>query len=349
MKHFVVLFILSIGFIAMDEQDELGELFQQKKYSEVISRGTEFIKKNKDDKLAYYLVGRSYVETGVPDSGTINLQRAIVLDDQSTYISAWSYAYLGLVNFLQDSIEPARINFQRCLELNKTENSSSFARTFLFGTKLNRNFNSWQVKESEHFIFHFQDTTGIKSVSGFISGREEAYRNIHRYFKADPPKKCEYYVWNSKDEAFNILKQKIGFTQANINLIHSHKEQTAGHEITHWLSYWSVKPLTTSRFVNEGLAVHFDQAHYDRLKMARQALAGYPYNGVLDIWTKQNQVPANVLYAVAGAFMEYLHEKGTDEQFRNLLYEQTLPNAEKIYAAEWKQYCSRFDELIRAE
>ena len=66
-----------------------------------------------------------------------------------------------------------------------------------------------------------------------------------------------------------------------------------------------------------------------------------------DIWKDDTRVNDDVLYAVGGAFVEYLYQKSGEKQFRSLIKCQTIENAWVAYGyKEFNELVSEFDKIL---
>jgi len=178
------------------------------------------------------------------------------------------------------------------------------------------------------------------TVKEYIAAHEKAYEKINGIFDATLPTKMKFYIWFNNDTAKKYLNHELGFTRPDICVSEVNINQTIGHEMTHTFSCWAwgTKPIKITRFINEGIAVAFDQQNDDKLRRARIAIANTPVS-ILAIWAN-NADPA-VLYPVAGAFITYIYKISTPAQFRSLVKDQTVESAYKIYGRE------KFDSMIK--
>ena len=200
----------------------------------------------------------------------------------------------------------------------------------------------WLIMEGKHITYFFQDSTlGADILKHFINEHEEAYEKINKVFQADLPQKMIFYVWYDAGLAKRILHHDLGFTDPETCTSNTLVTQTIGHEMTHTLAYWGWgrKPDNITRFINEGVAVAFDQNPNIKYLEAQKAIENTKIHSVLEIW-KDNDTKANILYPVAGAFLTFMYAESTPHQFERLIKDQTVEGAEKIYGKE------RFDTMI---
>ena len=74
------------------------------------------------------------------------------------------------------------------------------------------------------------------------------------------------------------------------------------------------------------------------------------YNGslsVLALWNIQ-KLDEKVFYPVAGAFVEFLIEKGGKDKFLKLMQDQSLQNAHSIYHSQLQEIARSFDTALYA-
>ena len=75
------------------------------------------------------------------------------------------------------------------------------------------------------------------------------------------PKKIDFFVWTSREDAKKLMNAKLGFAKPSFCVVHSHYQQTKGHEMTHVIANYTSKISNKTRFINEGTAVCFDQTN----------------------------------------------------------------------------------------
>lgn len=207
----------------------------------------------------------------------------------------------------------------------------------------------WMTIDRDNITYYFQGT-GTKAASIYTDMHEDAYIQIAPLFNPVLPRKLRYFVWTDWNQAQTIFNTPIdiaGFALSTECVCHVQADIPVGHEIVHVLSYWAkgVEPSTYSRFLNEGIAVAFDQVGDDKLETAKDALGrtSYSLSTVTDIWQEgsQESTPSEVLYPVGGAFVEYMYKNSTSEQFFALIKNQTRADAEEIYGKD------KLDALIK--
>jgi hypothetical protein len=199
----------------------------------------------------------------------------------------------------------------------------------------------WSVVETEHVRFHFPPRPRVNPET-FAAAEEQAFSRLRATFTGSLPGKIDFYVWNTSEEAERLLGRPAGFARPDRLLIHATANQTPGHELTHVLLFHTIRPEHTTRFIEEGTAVAFDLSSRDRLALARAAVqrGGITEGLILRFWEQAGRVPEDVLYPVAGAFIEHLIARAGRDRFLELLRRQTPEHARAVYGVE-------FDRIVR--
>ncbi len=161
---------------------------------------------------------------------------------------------------------------------------------------------------------------------GFGRGRERALAAICEFVGGAPGGPIEIFVWGSDDEAGLVLGRSLGFAIVSQRRIHTRWNQTRGHEIAHVVIGEVLTPVHRTGLINEGAAVFLDQRRGDRFERARHGLDAPP--DVLGLWRDWH---AAGTYAVAGAWVAFLHEMGGRDRLLELLRDQTESRARQLY------------------
>jgi hypothetical protein len=185
-------------------------------------------------------------------------------------------------------------------------------------------------------------------LQAYATKRQIAFDNILDFFGDFPDQKLDMYIWEDRAAAKKALGRPVGFASAKYLTIHAHHRQSLGHEPAHVIVHWSILPKRRVRFINEGVAVFFDQNKVDRLAEARKANTDKKFS-VEKMWKKGKRYKERELYPIAGAFIQFLSENGTPQQLKALLKEQTLDAAEDIYGQNFELMLKAFDQLVNRE
>ena len=208
-------------------------------------------------------------------------------------------------------------------------------------------FAGWSTIETPHFRFHFPPGATVDRDT-FAKGLEAAYAELQQFFAADLPGKIEFYAWNDGAEASKILARPVGFAEPERLLVHAAVNQTRGHELAHVLAYHAARPERTTRFLDEGTAAAFDLSGRDRLAAAQAAAkrAGARPPVIAFLWTRGGSLPEDVVYPIAGAFVEHLVREGGRERFLRLLERQTLEEARATYGDDFDRIVNAFESRL---
>lgn len=196
----------------------------------------------------------------------------------------------------------------------------------------------WMTIERNNITYYFQGT-GVKGASIFTDLHEDAYEQVNTIFNTKMPQKLRFFVWTDWEAArqtFNIPEDVGGFAISEECVCHTRADIPLAHEMTHVISYWSggVEPSSYTKFINEGIAVAFDLEGDDKIETAKKAITQKYYPGVAAIWYDKNEVYADILYPVGGAFVDFLYKKNMPDKFFKLIKNQTIEDAEEIYGKE---------------
>lgn len=202
----------------------------------------------------------------------------------------------------------------------------------------------WTSTESTHLDVHFPPDTVVADRRAWVDERERAFEEVARYFEPDLPDPIDVFVWNDDAQARPVVGRPLGFAQPDDLVIHTRPEQTSGHELTHIIVRAAVDVRTVTRFVNEGTAVAFDQSGRDRMAAARDAVrgAGARSISVVELWVHDDS-PGELLYPVAGAFVDQLVREGGRERFLAFFEDQTPEHARRVYGDDFQRIVDAFE------
>lgn len=336
LKNFSLIYFLSgillLTFIDTSGQtfEELGELYRKNNLNEVIIQGKQALLSDSLDPKINSLVGRAMVDDKQYADAVPYLLKGTVETENPNWVRAWSFSFLGLAYYFLDDQEKAKENFNKCVRLAATENSTKHALGKLNGFQLNEYFTKWKTVESTHFRFHFEDKGAIKDIDNYTQKHEKAYETIFQYFKSRPFKKIDFFVWENAEEGKKRLGKNVGFANSSLCIINNLSNQTPGHEVTHILLDEALHPITKTSFINEGVATFFDQTNRDRMEVARKSIDKKSIK-ILELWDNQNPENSDLNYTVGAAWIEFLEKKGTESQLKRLLTKQTSSVAREIY------------------
>lgn len=333
----VALFFCS-GSLWAQPAKEVWDLYGKQDLEQVIAVGEAALKTNPEDVQLNLAVGRALADRKQFGEAIPFLEKAIrVNSSELASVKAWGLGYLGLCYYTTDQYDKAKESLRACVTLNATKNATQYAGKRIEAFQLSSFYDPWEVMETTHFRFHFQNKSKIDA-EDFIVQREKAYEKINQFFGGKPYKKIDFYVWDDQEQGKQVLGKDVGFASPDVCIINSLANQTPGHEITHVLLVYGLAPKQRTRLINEGTAVFFDQTNRDRLMVAKKVYQKTPVR-ILDLWNSPDKYPDELFYSVGGAFIEFLDKNGSANQLKQLLKNQTVEEARAVYG--------NLDELVR--
>lgn len=329
----VVFFIGTLSVRSQSVPEELFQLYGAGQLEAVIARGEQELKASGEQPVVNQIVGRAYADQDAFQEAIPYLAKSAAAASATPDVKAWSQAYLGTCYYGLQDYARAKTALEAALAANATRNVTTYASKRLGMLRGRDAAAKWQTLETKHFRFHFQASKTLgTSPDAFAVLHEQAYETNNRFFQATLPRKVDFYVWDDRAEALQVLGQPLGFTQANLLTIHVMRDQTRGHEIAHQLMYFGLRPTQQRPLISEGIAVCFDQSGANRLQTARQFS-----NGPVDVWKMWDQPNAyseRQLYAVGGALLEYLLAQAPEAQVKQLLREQTPQLGRRLFSQQ---------------
>ena len=336
----LVFFLFSVAAYGQ-EQHDMEWLFQNGAFEKVIENGTKILETNQHDLTVSHLVGRSLAALKRFEAAKPFLEKTTIKSAPG-WMKAWSFAYLGICNYATGDIKESKRNLKKAIELNATKKATKFAQKNLKLLTLNENSRDWEVVETEHIKFHIQANHQIGDIQAYCQMREEAFKANNVFFNASLYKKIDFYVWTDLAKGKKVLGQEIGFANADLCVIHSKVDQTTGHEITHILCDFGIKPGKKNRLINEGVAVAFDLTQRNRLELAKSMNSNNL--SVKMLMQDSFKYPEQVVYSIGGALIEYLMERKDRALVKKVLKEQSYDVLLETYGLE---IIAEFDQKIK--
>ena len=344
---FWILIFSSVIFSQVDT--DLGSLFREQKYETLIREGKKKLKNEGKNPQVSMVVGRSLFQTGKIEEAIPYLEAAIETPNMETYIDAWALDYLGKIHFMKGEYEKSKSALIEARSLNATKNASYDTQNTLLLFGFENVYKSWQTFETDHIIFHIQDTKMLGDVAEYISERTKAYENIQNFFGSDLPKKVDFFIWKSQLEGYRYLRTSLGFSKPEACLLHCYTFQTPGYELAHVISNYAITEFVQkNKFITEGMGVCFDGLKRNRTAFAKKALKKNNLEkiSIEKIWKDPEVVNEAILFAVGGAFIELIIEEGGKQNFLDLLPNQTFENAQKIYGNDLEKWMRDFEKKV---
>lgn len=310
--------------------ENLWKLYGAGQREEAIAQATALRSADVDQAAVSLLLGRANADEGKYKEAIPYLD-FVVTHANKKWDKAWALGYLGTCYFMQERYDESEMALEKAMELNATENATTYAKTKMLLFGFDEFYKSWSVTSSKHFNFHFQNMPA-KDMSAFVARAEESFEIINNFFQSELPKKIDFFVWASKEDAKKVLHRDVGFSSPGFCVTHSHFEQTRGHEMTHVISNYSAKIYKRTGLINEGTGVCFDLANRDDQQKVKDWVKS---NGktvsVTDLWTNWNIYPAEVSYPLSGLFVQALIDEFGKPRFIEFFRDQTYENGKLVF------------------
>lgn len=342
----ILILVSLISFGQNSTIDDLWKLYNARDFKSVIDKAKTLLVADRDNIDLNLMVGRSYADSGDFHNALSYLESAVANDKDNSWRKAWALSYLGTCYFMTGDYKNSERSLDECIQLNTTQNAtnSSYGQTLLFG--FNEFYKTWKTVETDNFRFHFQHMEAPE-IENYVSKREVAYEKINAFFKSTLPKKIDFYVWESREDAKRILKANLGFAKPDFCVVHTHYQQTIGHEMTHVISNFSTKFLNKTGLINEGTAVCFDQANQNREQIVKDWLkANGKKVSIVEIWDNWKGYPEELTYPLSGLFVKELIDKFGQEKFIEFFGNQTYMNAKLVFGGGLDNLIKDFENRI---
>lgn len=213
-------------------------------------------------------------------------------------------------------------SLKACIDLNTTKNAANYAYKRFLQFGYDKSFNDLKITEAGNIRFHFQKMSE-SDMQLYVNSREEAFQQINEFFNCELPKKIDFFVWDSRDDAKKILRADLGFADPNYCVIHSYFKQTRGHEITHVISNYLAKNMVKTGLINEGTSVCFDLSNQDKESFVTEWIKKYDEKiNIKDIWSNWEKYPDELTYPLSGAFVKLMIDTFGKEEFLEFFVDQ---------------------------
>lgn len=343
-----IIFILTslITFGQNKQVEELGKIYMSGDFDKTILKANEFLKNDPNNIDYKLLLGRALADKGDFNSAIPYLDYTVNNDPNNSWRKAWALGYLGTCYYMLQDYENSRKTTKECFDLNVTKNATRYAykRILMFG--FDDFYKDWKIVESDNFRFHFQNMRN-SDIEKYISSREKAFKNINKFFASDLPKKIDFFVWDSREDAKKLLIANLGFSDPRFCIVHSHFQQTKGHEMTHVISNYSTKMIMKTGLINEGTSVCFDQTNQDKEQIVKDWIKN---NGkkveIKEIWKDWKDYPEELTYPLSGLFVEELIDNFGREKFIDFFGNQTYDNAKVVFGEKLDTIIKEFENKI---
>lgn len=326
--------------------EDLWKLYQSQDYEKVIKETKPHLDTDSLKLDINLLLGRTYADKGDFKSAIPHLDYTVNNDKNNSWRKAWALGYLGTCYFVLEDYNNSRKSTKECFELNGTKNATRYAYKRIILLGFDDFYEDWKIIESDNFRFHFQNMSD-SDIDRYISSREIAFKNINEFFRSELPKKIDFFVWNSRENAKNLLRANLGFADPYFSIVHSHFKQTKGHEMTHVISNYSTKIIKKTGLINEGTSVCFDQTNHDKEKVVKDWLKTNDKKlSINNIWTNWKEYPEELSYPLSGLFVKDLIDNFGRDKFIEFFGNQTYDNAKLVFGDKLDKVINDFENMI---
>jgi tetratricopeptide (TPR) repeat protein len=333
--------------IGQAEHQALWDVYNSGDEETALAEAMRMLEIDDTDRDLRHLVGRCLVDLGMWEEGRPHLEYCVEGGPRD-WRYAWSLLYLGTIDAAEGRYDAAREAWTEVRDSRITANAARDAGANLRFFGLDEAFAAWPRRQTEHLDFLFSPAYEDEDLDRYAQAHELAYAELTRAFGGGPEYPVRYVVWEDVDEARKMAGiGTLGFSRPEYNIIHCLWPQTIGHELAHVVIYHALSPVEQTRFINEGLAVAFDLTDRDQVERAIEAVrgSGEPVD-LLQIWNDPESTSAEVLYSVAGAWIQFLVERGDMDRIRELARNQTVEAAREIYGQEFDATVAEFEMLV---
>jgi len=351
MKKIITSIFVLMSFVAFGQNpqvEELNKMYMSKDFDQAIIKAKELLKNDPNNIDFKMILGRALTDIGNYKEAIPYLEYTVDNDLDNTWKKAWALDYLGTCYFMLQKYDDSKKSLNDCISLNATRNATNDAngKSLLFG--FDKFYNEWEIVESDNFRFHFQNMSD-SDIKNYISSRELAFQNINKFFESDLPKRIDFFVWNSKEDAKKIINANLGFALPGFCIVHSYYQQTKGHEMTHVISNFLTTIINKTGLINEGTSVCFDQTNQDRERQVKDWIkTNNKKISMEQIWTNWKDYPDELSYPLSGLFVKALLDDFGREKFIEFFGNQTYDNAKIVFGDELDKVIKEFENKINS-
>jgi len=339
MKRLTALLFIFYSIITLGQKREMAESFSIHNFDKAIAIGKEILKSEPEDFETNLTIARAEDEKGNFNAAKPFLEKSKTLMKED-WQKSWALLENAKNNFGLGNLEVAKQYYKDACKITGTKNSTKSLKSFGMLTGLDEFYNEWKIKETKNIVFHFQNGVNDEEIIRIMLTRQKAFDEINSFFKSQLPKKIDFFVWNMTNSFNPVLNRNLGFSTPVFSVSHNRLDQTPGHEIAHNISFWKSIAGRKTHFINEGIAVCFDQKKSDKLKAASEEYQKNPID-LKEIWKNDSKIDDEMLYPISGAFVEYLI-KYDKEKFLELTVNQSYEDASVIYKGKIDVLISNF-------
>jgi len=240
---------------------------------------------------------------------------------------SWYYLWLVSINYFVGNYDEAKTSLDSCNDLSLNDEQYKLKEKFRVMFGFHEFYNDWSIFETENIIFHYRKDENSKiDIEQFIFSRENAFKKIQDFFDSNLQRKIDFYLWDSREEAFSVLNRHLGIAIGWYYLIHNAADQSIGHEITHIITHYINGAKSITSLICEGAAVLFDQSESrDNIEFAKRMMKKNNIKKVdiKSLWDNFFILSSGVTYPLAAVFSEKLLNRFGKEKYLEIMKTQT--------------------------
>lgn len=341
---------LTLPAVAQQPLDNtaLWELYSNGHHGQALDRAQLLLADHPQDRDLRHLLGRCLFDLGRPDEAREHL-KFCVTDSPPDWRYAWSQFYLGGLAATRGDDDECRRLWTAVRDDSITRNVARNAANNLRAFGLDESMAHWPVRDTEHLHLVFSPALPADQLDRYAEAHEDAWHELTEAFGGAPEYRTRYIVWSSLDEARREAGiRSLGFAKPEYNLIHCLWNQTLGHELAHVVCHHALQPSERTGFINEGLAVAHDLTGRDQAARARATMgeAGIEAVDVRRCWDDPGSVAGDLLYPVAGGWIQFLLERKGRPTVLELGRNQTRAHAESVLGDEFATLVAEYEATL---
>jgi tetratricopeptide (TPR) repeat protein len=344
-----LIFVLFHLSAAGQFHSELWSLYSNFKDKEAETKAREYLSADPNDAHALQVLGQLMFDVKKYDSAVAYSERAIQLDAKhKNDFTFEAHLCKAKALYMLGKHESAKMELEKSVNKNASVNARKYVAACNGIMGLNGQYEKWYKLETEHMVFHIEDTVVKGGLKGYVDSYERAYDTINAIFQAKLPAKIQFYVWkdggkDNERKARTVIIQ----TDPELLIIHNALTATKGHNITHILAYWaSENRVDTNRLINEGIAHAFDLSGDDFTALAKKSVEEKYIRGIEDIWKNAKIYDTEITQSVGAALVSFLRNRSSTEKIRSLALKQDYESAREIFGSDFGKLMQEFNSLM---
>lgn len=339
-----VIIILTIPYSKAQNFEPIFQMINERNLDSARFLINEALKSHPDEAEVTYALGKLNMKYGNVSNAVKCYEKVLKMQNLKQHTKGWTYHDLAICYFALGNKISAERYISSCIKLSATKNVVDRIKYLTKIVGLDSYYKSWKTVESTHFVFHFQNP-GL-DVAKFAQKKEQAFNQVNQFFKANLPKKIDYFVWSTDAEGSAMLKRSLAFTEPSLSITHTSAFHTLGHEMTHTISYFSAAVAKPHKLISEGVCVYFDLSRRNNVSILKKSGSNI---SIESIWKNDVIVSDGVIYPLGGELVKRLISRFGREKFLQLLNNQSYYNATKIYGKHLKEILQEIEGEVNAQ